>query len=83
MGGSVRFPEDLFADGEVAPLVRGEVLLDEPVVDAAEVGERVGPVLADVDLPVRVGNLINHLHGAEYSNQHGPTHRKRSFCRAL
>lgn len=40
-GGVGAFPEDLLADGEVPPLLRGEVLLDKFAIDAAEVGQGV------------------------------------------
>ncbi len=49
--GCVRFPKDFLPDREVSPLVTGEVLLDQLAVNAAHVGERVGQVLANVDLP--------------------------------
>ena len=47
----VRFPKDFLLDRGVSPLVTGEVLLDQLAVNAAHVGERVGQVLANVDLP--------------------------------
>lgn len=40
-GAAGGFPEDLLAGGEVPPLLRGEVPLDESALDAAKVGEGV------------------------------------------
>lgn len=68
-GGVGGFPEDLLAHGEVPPLLRGEVLLDQLAVCTAEVGQGVGHVGADVDLAVRIGDLVDRRHGFSVSTQ--------------
>jgi hypothetical protein len=55
----VRLPEDLFADREVAPLLLGEVSFDQATVSAPEVVQRVRPILPDVDLSVRIRDLVD------------------------
>jgi hypothetical protein len=35
---------------------------DEPAIGAAEVTDAAGEILADVNLPVRVGDLVDDLH---------------------
>ena len=59
--GVLGLPEDLFTDREVSQLFSGEVLTDQLVVGASEVVGTVCQVAADVDLPVRVCNLVNDL----------------------
>jgi hypothetical protein len=51
----------LDAHSEVATLLSREVSLNQPTVRAAEVVDRVGQILPDVDLPVRIGDLVDDL----------------------
>lgn len=55
----LRLPEDLFPDREVAELFGREVCGDERAVRTPEVVRASGSILADVDLPVRVGDLVD------------------------
>jgi hypothetical protein len=49
---SLGFPENFSCDGEAASLLSGEVFRDQITVRAAKVVDAVGPVLADVNLPI-------------------------------
>lgn len=60
--GSLRLPEDLLPDGEVALLLQSEVGGDQRGVGAAEVGEGARQVHANVDLPVGLGDLVGDFH---------------------
>jgi hypothetical protein len=62
VGGRLRLPEDLLAHGPVAALLWRKVTLNETAVGTAEVGDAAGDVLADVNLPVRVRDLVDDLH---------------------
>lgn len=52
-------PEDLLTDREISQFFPGEVLTDQIVAGASEVVGTVCQVAADVDLTVRVRDLIN------------------------
>src|SRR4029077_18460160 len=63
VSGCVRFPQDLFAHGEVEPLVcvfGGDPLLGF-VAGTADVGQGSGEIAADIDLPVRIGDFVQQL----------------------
>ena len=57
--GGLRLPQDLLPDREVPSLLGGEVAFDQGTVGAAVVVQCVGPILADVYLPVRIGDLVD------------------------
>ena len=59
---SLGFPQDFFPDREVPPLLSSEISLNESAIGAAKVIELVRQILADVNLPVRVGDLVDDLH---------------------
>lgn len=54
--------KDFFSDREVLPLLSGKILLDEFTIGTAKVIEGIGDILADVDLPVWIGDFVNNLH---------------------
>jgi hypothetical protein len=57
-------PEDFLADSEVSQLFSGEVLTDQLRAGAAEVVGTAGQIAADVDLPVRIRDLVDDLEPA-------------------
>jgi len=61
VGGRVGLPDDLPANGEVAALLAREIPGDQLLVDVTKAGDGVGQVLHDINLPVRVGDLVDHL----------------------
>lgn len=62
IGGGLGFPEDLLSNREVSPLLSGEVAFDEGAVGASKVVDAVGEIFPDVDLAVRVRDLVDNLH---------------------
>ena len=54
--------EYFFSDGEVLSLLSCKVFFDELAIGASKVANGVGEVLADIDLTVWVGDLVNNLH---------------------
>jgi hypothetical protein len=62
-----RFPHDLLADREVPPLLRGEVFRYQGTAGASEVCQRASQIHADVDLAVRVGDLVDRLRSVHES----------------
>ena len=62
IGCRLRLPENFLSDREVSPSVSSEILFDQLATRTAEVVDAVGQVLPDVDLPVRVGDLVYDLH---------------------
>ena len=85
VGGGVRFPQNLFAYGQVEAVlskVGSYALLG---ARATEVGNRAGQVHADVDLPVRVSDFVDLFvaprHAARLTadtdRQHRPASRGR------
>jgi len=63
--GRIGLPQYLLADGVVATLFSRKILFDEPAGCAPEVVDRVRQVLPNVDLSVRVGDLVDDLESAE------------------
>jgi len=59
---SLGFPENFSCDGEAASLVSAEVFSDQITVRATEVVDVVGPVLANVDLSIGIGDLVDDVH---------------------
>ena len=62
MCSSLRFPENLSYDGETASLLSGEIFRDQITVRATEVVDAVGPILADVNLAIGIGDLVDDVH---------------------
>ena len=60
VGCDLRFPENLLPDREVTALLFREIALDEAGTCTAEVVDAIGEVLTDIDLSVRVGDLVHH-----------------------
>lgn len=60
--GCLRLPENLSCDGKVESLIPGEVLRDEVIVSATKVVDAVGTILANVNLAIRVGDLVDNVH---------------------
>ena len=61
-----------FSDGEVLSLLSCKVLFDELAVGTSKVVDGVGEILTDIDLTVRVGDLVNNLHC--FSSKSGHPH---------
>src|SRR5215211_1763248 len=62
-----RFPQDLLADRKVPPLLSGEVFRYQGTAGASEVRQRASQIHADVDLAVRVGDLVDRLRSVHES----------------
>lgn len=63
VGSRLGFPQDFLPDTEIATLVRREVPGDQLPVGTTEIEQRAGQIHSDVDLPVRIGNLVDNFHG--------------------
>lgn len=63
IGGGLGLPKNLSADGEVTALLSSEVGSDELAAGAAKVIDAVGDILPDVNLAVRISDLVDDLHG--------------------
>ena len=64
-----RLPEDLPCDSESASLLSGEIFGDQKAVRATEIVNVVGSVLANIDLPIQIGDLVNDTHGDNFGDQ--------------
>ena len=57
-----KLQKNFFADCEVPSLLFCKVLFDEFATGTSKVVEGISDVLTDVDLPIGIGNFVNHLH---------------------
>ena len=62
VGYRLGLPENLLSDCEVPSLFMGEILCNQFTARAAEIVDAVGPILPNVDFPVRVGDLVYDFH---------------------
>jgi hypothetical protein len=60
-------PQDLLTDREITPFFPCEVLGDEFAVGAAKVVDAVGQILANVNLPIRICDLVDDLHQLSFN----------------
>lgn len=60
-------PKDLLTDREMVPFFPCEVLGDEFAVGAPKVVDAVGQILANVDLPIRICDLVDDLHRLSFN----------------
>lgn len=63
--GRFRFPKYLSPYGEVAPLFSREIVLERLALRAPVIVDAVGAVLSDVNLAVRVCDLVNDVHALQ------------------
>jgi hypothetical protein len=54
--------EYFFSDSEALSLLSCKVFFDELAAGASKVADDIGEVLANVDLTVRVSDLVDNLH---------------------
>src|SRR5438309_624065 len=58
-------PKNLTSDCEVASLFASEIYGNQCARGTSEVVDAVGYLLPDINLPIRVGNLVNDFHKAK------------------
>ena len=49
-------------DRETASLLATEIFSDQVIVRATEIVDAVGPILANVNLSIGIGNLVDYIH---------------------
>lgn len=59
---SFRLPKDGFSYCEIMFLLAGEIILDQSILSTVEVVNRIGQILADVDLSVWVRDFVDDFH---------------------
>lgn len=58
-----KLQKNFFADREVSSLLSGKVLFYQSATSTSKVVERIGDILTDVDLSIRIDDLVNNFHG--------------------
>ena len=63
IGSCLGLPENLSADGKITTLLGSKISGNDFMAGATEIVDVVGEVHSDINLTVRIGDLVDNFHG--------------------